>query len=61
MEKKEKGLKILVSGFRREDLIWRIKDLLLDMVTIKHQIHAQSELQPSAGPHLARHVRGTTS
>lgn len=37
MEKKEKGLKILVSGFRREDLIWRIKDLLLDMVTIKHQ------------------------
>lgn len=40
MEKKEKGFKILVLGFREEDLIWKIRDLLLDIVTIKHWNHA---------------------
>ena len=38
--KKEKGSKILVWGFRRENLIWKIRDLLLDIVTIKHRNHA---------------------
>lgn len=33
--KKEKGFEILVLGFRREDLIWKIRDLPLDIVTIK--------------------------
>lgn len=35
MEKK-KGFGMLVLGFRREDLIWKIRDLLLDILTIKH-------------------------
>lgn len=33
---KEKGFGMLVLGFRREDLIWKIRDLLLDILTIKH-------------------------